>query len=63
MIKVLDRLGVEETHLNIRRVIYSKPIANVNPLTQHNPHHNLNTTFTETEGTALSFTWKHKYSG
>ena len=29
MIKVLERLGIQETYLNIIRTVFSKPIANI----------------------------------
>ena len=29
MLKSLNKVGIEETHLNIRKVIYDKPIANI----------------------------------
>jgi hypothetical protein len=30
MIKVLERLVIQRTYLNIIKVVYSKPIANIN---------------------------------
>ena len=30
MIKVLERLGIQGTHLNIKKAIYSKTIVNIN---------------------------------
>ena len=30
MIKVLERLGIQGTYLNIIKAVYSKPIANIN---------------------------------
>ena len=31
MVKVLERAGIQGTHLNLIKAIYSKPTANINP--------------------------------